>query len=196
MLMGRQQGVSLVELMISVAIASILLMAGMPAFTVWMQNAENRTAAEAILNGLQLARVEAVKRNAVIRFDLTDAAGLIAWNVGCVTVSDDCPATIQKRVSEDGLANARVGVSTSDIPYPTPAGYFSTPIGAGTGLEAGVSFNGMGRVVNIGTDISRVDITSGVSNDARRFVVMIGAGGEIRMCDPALVHANNPQGCS
>lgn len=197
--MLRQRGVSLVELMVGLGLASILLMAGIPAFTTWLQNSQNRTAAESIMNGLQLARVEAVRRNAVVRFDLTDGTGLVAWNVGCVNVTDDCPASIQRRVAEDGLANARVGVDTAELPYPTPAGYFSTAISAGTGLEAGVSFDGMGRVPrgNLGSDISRIDVTSATTNSvARRFVVMVGTGGLIRMCDPALDFSSNPQGCS
>lgn len=190
------RGVSLVELMVGLGITSFLLMAGMPAFTAWLQNSQNRTAAESIMNGLQLARLEAVKRNAVVRFELTDATGRIAWKVGCVSVTQECPATIQRRIAEDGLANARAGVTSDPIPYPTPANYFSTPISAGTGLEAGVSFNGMGRMVTEGEDMSRIDITNATSANARRFVVMISTGGQIRMCDPNVPLASNPQGCS
>lgn len=196
MLTCRLRGVSLIELMIGLGITSLLLMAGIPAFTSWLQGSQNRTAAESIMNGLQLARIEAIKRNTVVRFDLTDATGRIAWNVGCVNITAECPAMIQRRIADDGLANARAGVSTATIPYPTPAGYFSTPIAAGTGLEAGVSFNGMGRIVTDGVDISRIDITGASSAEARRFVIMITTGGQIRMCDPNVAFASNSQGCS
>lgn len=194
----QQRGVTLIELVIGTAIVSILLMMGIPAFSLWIQNAQNRSAAESVLNGLQLARAEAVRRNAIVRFDLTDATGLVAWNVGCVTVTADCPATIQSRPAAEGSVNARVGVSTADIPAPTPAGYFDTKITAGDGLPAGVSFSSMGRVPsdNTGVDITRIDVTNTASTDARRFVVTIGAGGQVRMCDPALAFADNPQGCS
>ncbi len=150
------------------------------------------------MNGLQLARAESVRRNALVRFDLTDATGLVAWNVGCATVTADCPATIQSRPAAEGSVQARVGISTDAIPLPTPAGHFDTAIAAGTGLAAGVSFNGLGRVpnTNIGTDITRIDITNAAITGARRFEVIVGTGGQIRMCDPALVFADNPQGCS
>lgn len=199
--MAWQRGMSLIELMIGVGILAVLLMTGMPSFSLWIQNTQNRAAAESVLNGVQLARAEAVRRNAVVRFELTDVNGLVAWNVGCVTVNTDCPATIQQRLSTEGNVNARVGVSTAVIPSPTPAGHFGTAIAAGTGLadgEAGVSFNSVGRVptANIGNDVTRVDVTNAVMSTARRFVVIIGPGGQIRMCDPALVFANNPQGCS
>lgn len=197
-LISKQEGVSLIELMIGLAILAILLSAGLPAFSLWIQNTQNRTAAESLLNGLQLARTEAVRRNTNVRFDLTDATGLIAWNVGCVSATANCPATIQNRSGSEGTSNARVGIDTTAIPVPAPATQFSTAIAGGTGSPAGVTFDGMGRVpsANIGTDITRIDITNASEASARRLVVTIGAGGTIRMCDPALSLSANPQGCS
>ena len=194
----RQSGVSLIELMVGLAVGGILLALGMPAFNLWIQNTQNRAAAESIANGLQLARAEAVRRNALVRFDLTEAGGQVAWTVGCERVTDDCPATIQSRPAAEGTINARAGISTDAIPVPTPANHFETAIAAGTGLSAGITFNGLGRVPNdnIGEDITRVDISNAATDEARRFVVTITTGGQIRMCDPALVFANNSQGCS
>ncbi len=198
MLIMFQRGVTLVELMISVAIVAMLLAMGVPAFSLWIQNTQNRTAAESILNGLQLARNEAVKRNTLVRFNLTDTSGLLVWNVGCVNPTIECPAVIQTRPAEEGSVNARVGISTATNPVPAPSDYFTTPITAGTGVPAGVSFNSMGRVPdgNVGTDMLRIDVTNAVASDGRRYVVTIGPGGEIRMCDPSLALASNPQGCS
>lgn len=198
MLTMRQSGVSLIELMVGLAVGGVLLALGMPAFNLWLQNTQNRTAAESISNGLQLARAEAVRRNTLVRFDLTQETGQIAWTVGCVAVTDDCPATIQSRPAAEGTFNARAGISTDAIPVPTPADHFDTAIDAGTGLTAGISFNGLGRVpnANVGEDITRIDITNAATAEARRFVVTITLGGQIRMCDPALVFADNSQGCS
>src|SRR5690606_5615545 len=102
------------------------------------------------------ARAEAVRRNTQVRFDLTDADGRIAWTVGCFNVTDDCPATIQSRPAAEGTFNARAGVSTDAIPVPTPADHFDDAIAAGTGLTAGITFNGLGRVpsANAGDDIT------------------------------------------
>ena len=194
MLRRHARGVSLVELMIGLTISGMLLVAGIPAFTAWIQNAHNRTAAESIANGLQLARAEAVKRNALVRFQLTDGSGLVTWNVGCVTPSADCPASIQRRHAGEGATNARAGVSAARLPNPVPAGYFNTPIDGGSGLTAGVTFNGMGRPLV--SEITRLDVTNAASSTARRYVVTISEGGQIRMCDPALDFSTNPQGCS
>ena len=198
MLSTRQRGVSIIELMVGVTITSLLLAMGIPAFTAWIQNSQNRAAAESILNGLQVARVEAVKRNTPVRFDLTDSSGRVVWNVGCVNVTATCPASIASRPSENATANARVGISTTTIPTPVPAGQFGTAITAGAGLEAGVTFNGLGRVPteNLGFDVTRVDVTNATAADARRYVIFITTGGQVRMCDPALDFSNNPQGCS
>ncbi|MFC7513901.1 GspH/FimT family pseudopilin [Herbaspirillum sp. GCM10030257] len=190
MLNAGQRGMSLIELMIGIAIVSILLMAGIPGFNLWIQNSQNRAAAESILNGIQLARTEAVTRNTQVRFEFTDDRGLVAWNVGCVAVTADCPATIQRRTGNDGAANARVGVSTASNPLPA-----TTPITSGTGVDGTISFNGLGRVAGT-TDITRIDVTNAGSSNARRYVVVISPGGQIRMCDPALSFATNPQGCS
>lgn len=196
--MNRQRGVTLVEMMIGIAIVAITLAMGVPAFSQWIQTAQNRTAAESVLNGLQLARAEAIKRNALVRFNLTDATGLVAWNVGCVIVTSDCPAMIQRRAGEEGGSGARTGVSTDALASPAPATQFSTAIAPGSGLPAGVSFDALGRApdVNTGVDVTRIDITSATSSEARRYVVFVGPSGQIRMCDPALPFASNPQGCS
>lgn len=199
-----QSGVTLIELLIGIAIVSMLLMAGVPMFGSWIQNTQVRTAAESIQNGLQIARSEAVMRNANVRFALTSADGLVAWNVGCVTVRDSCPATIQTRIAAEGGGNARVGVSTVAPPGVVPVAHYSVALVAGAGLSdeggasnnAGVTFNGMGIVPNAGTDVTRIDVINSVSADARRLVIVVGSGGLTRMCDPQLALSSNAQGCS
>lgn len=200
----NQYGVSLLELMIAIAIGSVLLMLGIPSFKSWIQNTQTRTAAESILNGLQIARTEAVRRNTDVRFNLTDASGMVAWSVDCVTVVTmqpdgyECPMGIQSRVGNEGGTNARVGISVAPFPSsPIPASYFNDP-GVAAGLPAGVTFDGLGRVplANAGVDITLIGVTNAQSATARRMVIVIRTGGQIRMCDPAVSLASNPQGCS
>lgn len=198
----KQNGVSLIELMIGIAIVSLLMVLGTPSFSLWMQNTQTRTAAESIQNGLQIARTEAVRRNVNVRFNLTDAGGTVAWTVDCVNVTADCPAGIQSRSGSEGGVNARVGISVAALPSPIPAGQFDTPLAAGVGLPAGVTFDGMGRVPALnpnGTvnndDITRIDVTN-VNAGVRRMVIVVATGGQTRMCDPVIALAANPQGCS
>lgn len=215
--MKNQRGVSLIELIIGIVVLSLVLALGMPSFSAWVQNTQTRTAAESILNGLQLARNEAVRRNANVRFSLTNGSGKVAWQVGCVDVRDDCPEKIQERLADEGGVNARVGVSTVVPSSPVPATQYATALAIGAGLssgeseggeesegseaeatEAGVTFNGVGAIpsANVGTDLTRIDVMNAASDEVRRLVIVIGAGGVARMCDPKFSLADNAQGCS
>lgn len=195
---SAQTGVSLIELMVSMTILMLGLALGLPSFSLWLQSAQVRTAAESIQTGLHAARTEAVRRNAVVRFSLTDSNGLVAWTVGCATATADCPAEIQKRLAAEGTPNARVGASVTAVASPAPANTYSTTLAAGAALPAGVSFDGMGRVpaANVGADITRIDVINAANASARRLVVTINAFGLVRMCDPAVALSANPVGCS
>ncbi|WP_342119543.1 GspH/FimT family pseudopilin [Pseudoduganella sp. OTU4001] len=188
--MHTQRGATLIELMVGISIMVFLLATAMPSFTRWLQDAQNRTAAESVMNGLQLARMESLRRNTLVRFRLTDSTGKVAWEVGCVAVTATCPATIQSRLATEGGGNARVGVGRA-------IGQYGTAISAGSNLLASVDFDGLGRapLAGGGTEINRIDITNAKLSQARRYVLTVGSGGQIRMCDPALTFPANPQGC-
>ena len=102
-----QGGLTLIELMITLAIAGLLLMAGLPSFSEWIRNAQIRGAAESILSGVTQARLEAIRRNAAMRFSLTgnlgsscslDAGGT-AWVVSQFPVAGLCHKPTDTRTS-------------------------------------------------------------------------------------------------
>ena len=62
----QQSGVTLIELVVGLAVFAILLGIAIPNFSTFIQNSKIRTSAEAIQNGLSLARVEAVRRLSLI----------------------------------------------------------------------------------------------------------------------------------
>ncbi len=66
-----EAGFTLIELLVGITIVGILFIMGVPSFKSWIQNAQIHTATEAIQNGLELARAEAVRRNTLVRFQLT-----------------------------------------------------------------------------------------------------------------------------
>lgn len=193
---------TLIELATGLVIVSVLLVMGVSSFSGWMQNVQIRTAAESMLNGLQLARAEAVRRNAPVQFSLPDTAGKASWTVGCSNVSDACPdATIQSRSSDEGGDKARVGANSATALNTTDLSV--SAISAGTGLPLAVQFNSMGRIssTNLNGNPStlganqyvRIDVTHVSNPNARRMVVLVSGAGQARMCDPALT--NNSQGC-
>ncbi len=180
------RGFTLIELMVTIAIFALLLFLALPNYQTWIQNTQLRTAAEAILNGVQLARAEAVRRNTTVRIQLL---GGTTWTVGCdVPVGDndgdgvdDCPAVIQTRATEEG------GTTSA-----TPA---TTPGGATT-----LTFNGLGRVIpntDASPSITQVDVDSNTlsATDSRELRITIASGGAVKMCDPQVIAAGDPRAC-
>ncbi len=190
-MLGKQYGVSLIELMLAIVIVGLLTVFGIPSYSNWIQNQQIRTAAESIMNGIQLTRSEAVKNNGRARLVL---CGLPAssWEIratqaGAVadaTVSPACQTTVpagevrvQERSSQEGSTRVQVTV---------------TPNGAST-----LTFNGLGRVVSPNADgsaaITQIDLSIPTGRALR---ITVGASGNARMCDPsALLAATDPRHC-
>jgi type IV fimbrial biogenesis protein FimT len=164
---------TLIEIMMAVVIMGIVMMLGMPSFNTWIANTQVRTGAEGILNGLQLARGEAVRRNANVTLTLGTNTGWTVTELKNNTV-------VQTRSEDDGSKDARVTV---------------TPAGATT-----VTFSGYGRVTtnaDASSAMTQIDVTSAKLSaaDTRALRIVVSTGGNVRMCDPALA-TGNPQACS
>lgn len=174
----RQSGISLAEVMIAVAIIGVLMALGMPAFQSWIQNTQIRVASDAIMNGLQTARNEAIRRNTAVQFRL-DGGANSQWRVNLFIDPDGTP--IQSRAAEEGSANASV---------------VFVPAGADT-----VTFSALGRVVpnaDASPSLTRVTIDNlliPVVADRRTLQIDIPAGGALRMCDPKVVAVGDPRIC-
>lgn len=176
------RGFSLIELMIGIAIMSILLTAAMPSFTAWIQNAKIRTAAESLQNGLQLARVEAVRLNQHVRFSLvgTDSS----W----IVVLDATGAQIQSRSGAEGGSSSITLMTISTAP---PA------------LATSATFNGLGQIITPNADgslpLAEIDVAVPASilpaSQMRPLRIKISAGGQIRSCDPYFTNPTDPRAC-
>jgi type IV fimbrial biogenesis protein FimT len=162
-------GFSLVELMVTVAVLSLLMVLAVPSFTEWIQNSRIRTAAESVQNGVQLARAEAVRRNARVEFALVGTGG------GWVVRFAGGGATIQARSGSEGAG----GVVLSTVPEDATS----------------VAFDGLGRSDNtltaINVDVPTSALPAAQSRDLR---ITIGTGG-VRMCDPNVSDSTDPRKC-
>jgi len=201
-----QHGITLVELMIGLVIVGILFALAVPAYNGWIQNQKIRTAAESLLNGIQLARNTAVTNNTQARFALCDSAS--SWQVLVVSAvaAPDAADTVcgagaavtagnevrvQERSGQEGSASVAV-LATSINPPPA-----TIPI-ADDGSRS-ITFNGFGRVVANdpavgGTSISAMEVA--VQGGNRQLLVTVRTGGSVRMCDPSLLlAATDPRHC-
>ncbi len=170
---AAQRGFTLVELMISLVVLGVLTALGAPSFFEWIQNSQTRTATEAVLNGIQVARSEAIQRNARVRIVFVPPS--TGW-----TVSVDADNTvIQTRSGAEGTSNA--------VLTPTPA--------AGTTL----TFAALGSVTtntDASAPITQIDMTNSKFAGARALRVVVTGGGSIRMCDPSVsLSVTDPRRC-
>ena len=59
----RQRGFSLIELMVTVVILVLLVLAAVPSIGTWLDNTRIRNQGDSLIGGLQAARAEAVRTN-------------------------------------------------------------------------------------------------------------------------------------
>ena len=196
----RQSGLSLIEVLIGLVIMAILMAIGLPNMAIWLNNSQIRTAGETMLAGLTLARVEAVRRNQIVRFQLVSdlTAGCVIAQAGTSwVVSLDDPTGACEQAPSD-VAAPRI--------IQTRSGSEGTPRAVVAAATAGtVYFNGLGRVTSPGgaanmTQLAISNPTGGTcehedGGDMRCLRINISVGGEARMCDPAVTDATDPRKC-
>ena len=172
-----QRGFTITELMITGAVLAILAAIALPSFNQYIVKNQIKASAEAIQNGVQLARGEAVRLNAKVRFALGTATGASSWSVNI----DSSGALVQQsRASGEG---GSTGVTTTTTP----------------GSATQVTFNGFGRVVansNASATLTDVDVlvTGGPANSTLRIQIW-SPGGRIRMCDPSVTSTADTRRC-
>jgi len=192
-----QRGLSIIELMIALAIVALVLFVAVPSFTIFLQNSQIKNAATSALNGLTLARAEAIRRNSPVRFqfvsDLTAACTLsttsLAWVVSQADPTGACdvapsdtvaPQIVQSRSATEGMQNAVVAVT------------------GGTS----VTFTGLGRAqaggmteINFSNSTGTCQHVDPVNGKMRCMRILVSSGGQARMCDPKVTAADDPRKC-
>ncbi len=202
MLNHPQRGLTLIELIISLALVGTMITLAIPAVGNWSDNNRMKATADALLSGLNLAKMEAVRRNTRAKLVLTDNATATGkgadWEI-CVANNLGSFAGNQGQVwvgTEVGTAT-QVGISTAT------AQNYNTPLTAGAGLAGypagctgttaadtnpNVTFDAMGRIAanTVISSVTRIDILNARPDNAnRRLVIRINPQGQIKLCNPA-----------
>ena len=169
------KGFTLIEMMVTAIILGIVMAIAVPSFVDFIGNTRIRTIAESLRSGLQLARAEAVKRNAIVVFTLNADT---SWNIGCAIVTATCPASIQAKSAAEG---------SSDSITLTMVGNNAVRFTSLGTVDPSV----VGQLTQVDIDHSDLDVN--VSKDLR---VTIGVGGNVRMCDPNVSVSTDARFCS
>lgn len=162
---AHARGVTLVELVVVLAIVALSATLAAPGFARMIANYRVRGAADGILDALNFAHTEALRRNTAVAFALSPTGA--GWTVSQLSTT----ATLQSR-------------SAGDVP-----GITVTPSTAATS----VTFLANG-LIQSGSQLSRVTVASRVDATQTRRINVYG-GGLIRLCDPAVTAANDPRKC-
>ncbi|MDO9071737.1 MAG: GspH/FimT family pseudopilin [Rubrivivax sp.] len=160
------RGFSLIELMVTVAVLAVGLSVAAPSLSTQIANYRLRSAAEAVLNGLNYARAEAVRRNSNVSFTL-DASGA-GWTVAQVSPA----TTLQMRANGEAPGVTAASTTTS----------------------LSVSFTPTGLVDTSGVRLSQVNLATAVAGAETRRVDIFG-GGLIRVCTPSITAVGDPRRC-
>lgn len=211
--MARQtvRGLTLIEMLVTVTVLGLLLLAVAPSAAEWMRSTQVRNAAESITNGLQKARAEAVRRNQNVLFSLvshaSDNPGLLdgncalsatsaSWVVSLASPQGLCnaapsestaPQIIEKHAQGDGSAQVQVAVKVLDTSTTPPTCTTATS-------QTQVKFDSLGRPTSDVTPLRCLEITHG-GGTATRMQLRIDGAGSVRSCLPDLAVSTDPRAC-
>ena len=170
--MKKQQGFTLVEMMVAVTVMLLLALSGMPTLGTFVGNVRLRVGSEGMLDGLAVARNEAIRRNTTVLYRYSGPE----WFVVLPGTNGGPDTTLVHRAA---AANTALSL--------TPA--------AGQ-----VAFSGSGRTFPAGTSLA-IQFTNPVAGACRVnggevtcLRIELPASGEPRLCDPA-APADTPKAC-
>ena len=219
------RGFTLIEMMIALVIVAAALAFVMPSAVDWIRNVRIRAAAEELMNELTRARVEAIKRNRQVGFQVVDnlsAACALSlsgrsWVISQFTAVGLCntalitPAT-PADLTVTGFATAQADpliIARGTAPADAQVGFNVYSI-AGVNTAGPLVFNSFGQLVTPATLANvpvNIDVRDATPADCRPIPpaagtgtlrcmrITINSGGQIRMCDPSEQTVGDTRAC-
>lgn len=177
---ARSGGFTLIELMVTIAIAAVLMMVAVPSFVTYQRNSEMTSFANTLLASINAARGEAMKRG---RYAMVVPVDGVLWSSGWVAFVD-----------VDGSRTLSATNDISVVKKEAPPTYL-TVSGNNTASEAApyIMFDPSGYAArkstspagpNLTLTITRNDVpATEVAAQTRRLIVAIT--GRARVCKPS-----------
>ena len=137
----RAGGFTLIELMMTIAIAGILAVLALPGFTESLKNNCMTTTTNNLVTSLQLAKSEAVKRRSTVRVEAIDASeannewGKAGWRVRGPDITTSVAITKTMRAVEPGCGSDYIHIFGTGAAQAT---------GSGASRSASISYDSSG----------------------------------------------------
>ena len=192
----RIAGFTLVEMMVVMAVLSILLAIAAPSLQIFMRNAQLRSVSESLLVGINLARSEAIRRNTQVSFWIVtnvSASCALTNRGGAWVVSQDNPAG-----SCDVAASLTAGPRIVQTHSGNDAmnGINVTAADSGGTPASCITFNGFGGAeANCTGSLTSLKVINLDSEAGTRPLRIAVSGGSARLCDPSINDDTNPASC-
>lgn len=179
-----QRGFTLIELMVTLAIAAILLLTAVPSMLTYKRNADLTSAANTLFAAINAARGEALKRGryaSVVPLG-TGAGNGSNWATGWIVFID---------INQNGVYDATV--DTIVLKQAALPSYITvTGNGIASGTAPAIMYDASGYSIDkagalgsaVTLQLSRNDVSSSAASEETRFI-KIARTGRPRVCKPA-----------
>ena len=176
-------GFTMIEMVVTLSILGILIAIAVPSMSGWLANNRVRTTAQSLLNGMQLAKAEAIRNNQRVRFSLdgTGGAGTVRRSIGGCNF-DTAVAT--SLVQADTTTSHNAGSIISALADDGNAA--STFIFGANGFQT----------CDIAAQFRTLTVSNTAAENTRRIATSVS--GRLLLCDPDLnskLSSGDPRKC-
>jgi prepilin-type N-terminal cleavage/methylation domain-containing protein len=117
---AHSRGFTLIEMMVTIAVAAILVSLALPSFGGLMEKFRARRATETMAASMYLAKSEAIKRNTPVRVVFTSSNSGATWCYG-LTTGDTCTCTTANSCKLDDAESVVTSTQFKGISLANPA---------------------------------------------------------------------------
>lgn len=185
--MHNKNGFTLIELIVVVAILGVIMAIGIPGMIQYIRNAKVQALAVELKESIEQAKIEAIKRNSNSTITIYGSSGNNTGKNTIITVDNTEVGSRTVKQAEKVLKIYKSVINGQQISNTLQTNQESTSI----------TFSSNGRITGTATNIliTGEQGSDGCGPENVCFRLELTTGGNIRMCNPNLNKAENPQGC-